>query len=164
MPTTFTPIISYTLTNSTQQYLDLTGIPQNYTDLYVVVTGTGVTGGGSVWCQCNGDAGSNYTYSFMWNNAGSTSTGNAVGTSGQVGRITQVPSGTDGGGYAIFLNYANSSYYKYWVNRTSRYDIALNGISAWRNTAAITRLRLGIESGSLFNTGFRIDVYGILKA
>lgn len=164
MAKTFTPIYTYTTTTNTLQYITLTGIPQNYTDLMVVVTGTGVTGGGSVWNQCNGDTGNNYTFSYMWNNASSTNTGNAVGSSGQVGRITQVATGTDGGGYAIFFNYANTSYYKYWVMRSSRYDIALNGISCWRNAAAITSLRFGIESGSLFNTGFKIDIYGILKA
>lgn len=165
MAITFTPLISYTLTN-TPSTVTITGIPQGYTDLFLSVSGVGVTGGGSVQWQANGDTNANsYNFAFMWNNASSTNAANAVNsTVGQAGRINFDAGNQNGGGPTVFLNYSSSSYYKYSISRTAQSNITLNAVSVWKNTNAITSLTFRIESGSLFQTGFRFDLYGILKA
>lgn len=163
MAETFTKIASYSTANSSSTSITLSNIPQIYTDLFVVANGRGNTGGGALAIRLNGDTGSNYQQNYHWNNSSSSTAGSTSATEGGLGRIIQSSSNINGGGWGYFANYT-SAFYKSWTSRSIHNNINISYNNTWRNTAAITSMNIRIESGSAFDTDFRFDFYGILKA
>lgn len=165
MPQTYEPITTQTL-GSNQATITLSSIPSTYTDLILVFWGWGATGGGSVTVRGNGDASTLYNTTYLYSD-GSTITPGQTGDTASglfMGRI-QLNSTDMGGGYIHIADYANTTTFKTMIG-TNFASAPINWLACgtYRSTNALTSLTLQVESGSSFNTGFTVTLYGIKAA
>ena len=164
MPTTYEPIATTTLGSAASEII-FSSIASSWTDLMVVLIATHSTGGSSARMQFNGDTGTNYSYTRLSGDGATATSGRGTSTAfiiinNQLG--TTNPS-------LIRINifsYAGST------NKTVLTESAedQNGtgnvarvVGLWRNTAAITSLRLFPGSAN-FNAGTTATLYGIKNA
>lgn len=156
---TYSPIQAITLT-STASAVDFTGIPQNFTDLVIIFNGTLSSGTSVYGIRYNSDAGSNYSWtSIRSDGSAATSTRDTnstrilcgwIGTS-QVTEIIQIQ------------NYANITTNKTNITRnnsTAASTYVSANVGLWRNTAAITSVRI-LPDSSTFAAGSTFTLYGI---
>jgi len=155
---TYTPIASVTL-SSAQSSVTFSGIPQTYTDLRLVISGS-QQNLEDVGLQFNGDTASNYSITGMYGNGTTaTSTRESSQTRARVGAL-----GTDIGN-SIFdvMNYANSTTNKTVLNRSNSAGwVAYAKVGLWRSTSAITSIV--VLSGNNFNSGTTFNLYGVANA
>ena len=160
---TYTPIASQTLTSAVSS-VTFSGIPQAYTDLVIVVTGT-VASIVNPRMRFNSDAGNNYSVTWL----------SSDGTSVYSGRQTNQPQmlwGAYSTGTTIttatinILNYSNNTTFKSFLSRNAS-NISSSGqaqsvwTGTWRNTAAITSIELSTPSGQEWQSGTIFSLYGI---
>jgi hypothetical protein len=133
-----------------------TSIPQTYTDLILVVSGTWASAGYEAFgFQFNGDAGSNYSRTLL-NGNGTSALSSREATSywGALGD-------TQSNSIINIMNYSNSTTYKTVISRGSSAGYQVRGtVGLWRNTAAITSMVLTMASGN-FAVGCTLSLYGI---
>jgi len=166
MPSTYTRIQNWTLASSETSFT-LTDIPQSYSDLVLVISGSQTTGEGAFLIRVgNGsiDTGSNYTYGYMY------STGSSVGfdrvsntTAGSAGRADT----TNGAAIIHINNYSGTNGYKTILNQAGNGTPTLIqiSVSTWKSTSAINQIRLTSEvGGASLSSGFKLTLYGILRA
>jgi hypothetical protein len=152
---TYTPIASQTL-GSAASSVTFSSIPQGYSDLVFVVNSNEFSSGASLGLQFNGDAGGNYSYTFMYGDGTNSGSQRAANTSScYVGQI-------NGGTIALINinNYSNTTTYKTVLTRNGASSQSVfSGVSLWRNTNAITSLT--ISRGGNFASGSTFSIYGI---
>lgn len=157
MASTYTPIATYTLSGTTTQ-ISLTSISSAYTDLVVVANGTSSSLAALV-LQVNTDTGSNYSFTNILGDKSSVTSSRGTSVAGaNMGLIDTTMSTTT----IQLQNYSNTTTYKSFIGRAS--DIAYASRAAvgmWRSTAAINSIQL---SGSTFQNGFTVNIYGIKAA
>ena len=167
---TFTKVATQTLT-STSSTVTFSNIPQNYTDLRIVISGNQYTSAsyGAYRLRFNSDSGTNYSSTYIYGD----------GTTAYSARATSATSGTSAGlvtttlGGSQFtlhlMNYSNSTTYKTILARGSEpsgvggYN-ATATVNLWRNTAPITTITLAIGGGFpdfSFISGSTFSLYGI---
>lgn len=155
------PIASITLSAATRS-VTFSGIPQTYTDLVMVMTGTNATGGaGSVRFQFNGDNTSVYSSTrLLGNGTSASSTGNLNESSANVGYYSDSIIGNN---IVSIMNYSNSTTYKTCLHRSNATDSrAQTGVALWRNTSAITSITVLNGTGNYdFTAGCTFNLYGI---
>ena len=155
------PIASVTLSAATRSVL-FSGIPQTYTDLVMVMTGTNATGGaGSVRFQFNGDTTSVYSNTrLLGDGTSASSTRNTNESSANVGYYSD---STIGNNIVSIMNYSNSTTYKTCLHRSNATDSrAQTGVALWRNTSAITSITVLNGTGNYdFTAGCTFNLYGI---
>jgi hypothetical protein len=160
---TYEPIATTTLTSAVPS-VTFGSIPQTYTDLIIVQNSIGTVSNDSVNLQFNSDTGSNYSVTRLTGN-GSAAASNRYSNqpSLQIGDYQQTSSE-----FAIYtahiMNYSNSTTNKTVLSRsnTASQWVALM-VGLWRNTAAITSIRLLPGSGN-FSAGSTFTLYGIKAA
>lgn len=164
MPDTSTEVaIATTTLGSAQTSITFSSIPSTYTDLRLVMVGTGTVGGGLVALQFNGDTTTTYSYTTMLGN----------GTAASSSRLTTVDNINVAPNWSIsstvpalvevdIFSYAGST------NKTllSKNSSDANGsgytqqvVGLWRSTATINSIRL---FGDTFGIGTTATLYGIL--
>ena len=161
MPVTYEPIATTTLA-STVDNVTFTSIPTTYTDLVVVVSG-GLNTLTNVSCiTLNGDNGGNYSYTALRGNgtvASSDRANNAVYSYGA--------NFTTGRGVFIWhiMNYANTNVFKSILHRGNDVSNQIAAIiSVWRNTSAISTVRVDSGGARLFSINTSFTLYGITAA
>lgn len=164
MAVTYTPIATTTIGSVTNSYTFST-ISSGYTDLIIIVGGSADgTNAANILLQFNSDTATNYSTTILYgdgSSAGSVRVTNAAnmnigdldtGTSTAVSRIN-------------IMNYANTSTYKTVLGRADR---SVNSVAAkvglWRNTAAITTVKVFLSSSINFSVGTTLTLYGIAAA
>lgn len=170
MPATYEPIATTTV-SSTANTIVFNSIPNTFSDIRLVLVGTGNTAGLNVFYRFNGDTASNYSSTHLWGD----------GTSGGSARAT--------GQTYIYANYAgnlNTTIPTLWTmdlfsyagstNKsallTSSQDLNGSGnvtrdVGLWRSTAAITSITIWVGSANLangFTAGTTATLYGIKAA
>ena len=159
---TYTPIATTTLGSGVTSYT-FSSIPSTYTDLVLVINGTGGSFT-SINMQYNSDtspSGTNYSSTGL----------NGSGTAASSYRGTDSPSSGVGGIGATnsttivqIQNYSNTTTYKTSIWRAnSPSDYVQAGANLWRSTAAINAVVVAIYSGN-FGTGTTLTLYGIAAA
>jgi hypothetical protein len=157
---TLTPISTQTLSANTAS-ITFSGIPQTYTDLVLVMNGgMNTTTGFALSVELNGDSSNSYSATHIFGN----------GSSASSGRYTNNPAmylgapalnNLNGNFILQFENYSNVTTNKTVLART---NAAANSVWAsvglWRNTAAITSIRLYPETASWLS-GSTFTLYGI---
>jgi hypothetical protein len=148
---------------STQAYIDFTSIVGTYKHLQIRAMGAFTSGGGSCDVEFNSDTtGTNYYQHALFGSG--TSAGAGSGNNKALG--FQLDSAAVGGGVMDLLDYSNTNKYK--TTRTlsgndtngGGYIVLRSGL--WKNTAAITSIRIIPASGSgLFTSGSHFALYGI---
>jgi hypothetical protein len=171
---TYTAIQTYTNASNFNN-IQFTGIPQTYTDLFVVIyaRGTAALTITQSFVFLNSD-GSNSNYSMtdvVGNGSAATST-RATRGGGSFGVITNCPgasatAGVFGTSVMHIMNYSNTTTLKTALNRDA---MDLNGsgntferITLYNSTAAISSLYFQSGSGN-FVGGSQITLYGIAAA
>lgn len=153
--------------------ISITSISQSYAHLVLVaqLRGDAVAANRTINVRFNNDTGANYDAQYVAGNNASAVVAASVGaTSGAIGAI---PAASATAGYAGALiieipNYSGTTFYKTSTYRTTKDEngtatnmVAYNGTVFWRSTNAITRIDLGILTGS-FDAGSRVTLYGIV--
>lgn len=158
---TYESIKTYTFASAGSGF-SWTSIPNTYTDLVIVGYLKNTTGNNyEAYITYNGDSGANYSYTFVQNYNGSLQAGQNV-TINQTRQFKTGSSSFSAHQQNIF-NYANTNVYKTSMGRSGNDDFnnVILGVGYWKNTAAINRIDLAMESGANFAIGSRLDLYGI---
>jgi len=168
---TYTPIASTTLT-SAATFVDITAIPQTYTDLVLVVSGKSAGSYFNSGVTFNGDTGSNYSYTYF----GVTFPGNVAtissGVSANTTRILGAQFDNADNQFFIhnIMSYTNTNIKKCVLVKTynsdgSAYgDSSLYSIATWNNTSAINSMRISTTTATNFAVGTKFNLYGIANA
>lgn len=143
-------------------------IPQTYTDLVLIITGTSAANTNADW-RANSDNGNNYSTCQVF-----STNSNTVGTSNAQDNFARFDNygalGTTGLYVCVahFMNYSNSTTYKTCINRSGNTGGPYPGTSlhvgTWRNTAAITSINVLSQSGANYAIGSTFTLYGIKAA
>jgi hypothetical protein len=145
--------------------ITFSSIPSTYTHLQIRAMGrsdTGSEGAQVAYMQFNGDTGSNYSNTFLYGDGSSVISGRSSSQTsiGGMGR-----SGTSqGNGIIQVMNYSNTTTNKTTIGRGSlASQLVIATVGLWRNTGAITSVKLEPESGTI-DTGSTFTLYGIKSA
>jgi hypothetical protein len=162
---TYTPISTQTLSSAVTS-ITFSDIPQNYTDLVLVVGNFGMNiSGSAARLRFNGDTGNNYSNTTVVGNG--TVVGSGRESSQNSMRIigASIGPGTANNDTTIIhiLNYASTT-----VNKTVlvRASLPLTDVYAlvglWRNTVAVNSITLrSFNDTHTFNSGSTFTLYGI---
>jgi hypothetical protein len=168
MPNTLIPIQTYTLSATTAS-VTFSNIPQNYTDLKVVVSGraNAVDGGTASWMSTlitiNGSSTGSHRFIYAdGSGAYSSSNGSTIWTY----TVGSNATASTFGNFELYLpNYSSTTQNKpYSVDAVSENNATLSGL--WlhaglvSNTAAVTSLGFATNTGS-FVAGSTFTLYGI---
>jgi hypothetical protein len=160
MAATYEPIATFTVTSNLSNYT-FSSIPQTYTDLIMISSSISSTGDADVYSQVNGDTGSNYSYTTVYGNGSSV-------TSGRASNATYFASGrcqtSPGIGIVHFQNYSNTTTYKTIISRTANSSYTFAWVNMWRSTAAINSIKIFPGGATVFNSGSTFTLYGIAAA
>jgi len=161
---TYTPIISQTTSGSTAT-ITFTSIPQNYTDLIVVINGN-TNADDEVRIRFNNDGGTNYSETGLYGN-GSGGGQNTKYTSTNYVQLGGVYTSGSGRGTDVIhiMNYANTSTYKTVINRSSSGNYTQMRANLWRGSTgssfdAINRIDFYSASGT-FSDATTFTIYGV---
>ena len=168
MPNTLIPIQTYTLTSSASS-ITFSNIPQNYTDLKIVMSGRGSTTSPdreSILCSIKFNSTAT-TYTSKWTRITSTSassfSGAALAGYFQSSSFTSL---TFSNSEIYITNYTGSQTKSYSMQTTvpqvsASYDTILGfGTGNWSGTGAITQIDLTLDYGSLVS-GSTFTLYGV---
>ena len=166
---TYTPIFTNTLSSS-QTNVTWSSIPQTYTDLKIVFSGTVTTQADSPNMYFNGDTGTNYSWQILYalssgGNAVAARASNVAGTSNWIGAngwSNSLPNVST----VDIMNYTSSANKSYIANTyTPQAALALeHTIGLYRSSSPITTIRLGIQASGTYNSGTTFTLYGIKAA
>jgi hypothetical protein len=172
MPQTFDSITTFTL-GSNNTTIDITGISQSYTDLYVTCGNmrTVTASGWQVSCIFNNDSSTSYGYNTGFFNNLNNWTASTNGSSPSSQWPLSVGNGAGNTYPASFYmnlnNYSDTGRFKtlqsnWVVNLTTSGG---NNIfyGTWQSNSAINRITLS-TGGSGFIAGTTVSIYGILRA
>jgi hypothetical protein len=164
---TYEPIATTTVTGAAAE-ITLSSIPATYTDLRLVVYAL-VNGVASadVLIRFNSDTGTNYSYTEIWGQG--TAASSARGTTQSSIKITESAVGTTNGGLVTvdLISYAGSTYKSVLTtgsqdNNGSGYVV--RGVGLWRNTSAITSIKIRTSYDNKMGIGSTATLYGIKAA
>lgn len=159
---TYTPIAIQTL-NVDTAIITFSSLPQNYTDLVLVINGN-TNGDDEVRLRFNNDSGNNYSEVGMYGNGTSPAVTKYTNTNYvQLGGI-YTSSGT-GTNIIEIMSYANLSTYKTVLARANSGNYVQARVATWRgsnglSTEAINRIDAYSASGT-FSSGTTFTIYGI---
>jgi len=158
---TYEKVATYTTPSTSTSYTFST-IPSTYTDLLMIITGTGSTAQDS-YIQLNGDTGSNYSFTRLYGTGAVAGSDRGVSqTAIKVGNFST----SQNTNQIHFMNYCNSTTYKTVLPRTGDAGTGSAIIAAaglWRNTSAITSITLFVTAGNI-SAGATFTLYGIKAA
>jgi hypothetical protein len=160
---TYEPIASQTL-GSAAASVTFSSIPQGYTDLILVVSGSMSGTASSVYMDINGvTTGSTYSFTWLRGNGSAAASGRAANIS--LGAFLGSTAGYTTSQFNIICNiqnYANTTTYKSLTSRWNQADSEIDAIvNLWRSTNAITSLRIKNNGSDNFTTGSTFSIYGI---
>jgi hypothetical protein len=167
VPTTYEPIATTTL-GGTATNITFSSIPATYTDLKIILVGVYTDAGEQLSMQFNGITTSTYSRTYLSGNGATATSGrnsHASSISVHPGAGIQVTNGRSFTNIDIF-SYAGSTNKTCLIsesqdnNNTSGWQASIIGL--WRNTAAITSVKL--YPANTFATGTTATLYGIKNA
>jgi hypothetical protein len=164
---TYTPIATTTLGSDTATY-DFTSISGSYTDLLLIGQFGNSSAGNAVGVQFNSDTGNNYSFTALSGSGTAAGSDRLANTSTIYAAYNIAPSATVSGVLRLnVMNYSNTTTNKSVIARYDNNDATYPGASAtaglWRNTAAITSIRIRTSAGNL-KAGSTFTLYGIAAA
>ena len=167
MANTFTKIASVTVGSGGSSTITFSSIPSTYTDLCVMASLRASVDGDGMTMRFNGST-SGYSVKQIYGTGSSAASNTPSQTDfATVGYTTTVTSNTFGNMSIYIPNYAGSNNKSISAdsvqeaNQTQAYSNLVAGL--WSNSAAITSLVLGTQSGS-WNQYSTATLYGINKS
>lgn len=167
MASTYEPIATTTLSSAASS-ITFSSIPSTYTDLRLILTGTS-SGNADPELTFNGDnspSGTNYSRTTLGGNGTAADSVRDTSIPYIVNRLTYFTSTTVSYQTFDIFSYAGSTYKTVLLDGSA--DRNGSGgvgkaVGLWRNTAAITSLRLNFASQT-FSAGTTATLYGIKAA
>ena len=157
---TYEPIATTTISGTSTNSHTFSSIPATYTDLVLVVSGSTVSADG-VLSQVNGDTGSNYSATFIY---GDGSTASSIRNANTSFLSTGYFDTTNSNMIIHYMDYKNTTTYKTVLSRTNASASFIGArVSLWRNTAAITSIKIYGLTANLGNAT-TLTLYGIAAA
>jgi glutamate 5-kinase len=162
---TYTPIATTSIGNTTTAAYTFSSISGSYTDLVLVASigNNSGSGAGGIQIRYNGDTASNYSWTYLIGNGSSAVSGrNSNGTYYDIGMDNDTTSFT---AFIIqVMNYSNTTTYKTALSRgnASTVEVGAN-VSLWRSTSAINSMTVTKANGN-FKQGSTLTLYGIAAA
>lgn len=165
MASTYEAIMTYTVPSAQSSYT-FTSISQDYTDLVLVantIVSSGV--GYELGLQFNGDTGSNYSDTYLLGDGTSATSGRQSLTFADCGYLAS-NSGNPNTRIINLQNYSNTTTYKTVLSRGSSVNSgqAIAYVNLWRNTSAISSIKIFSNVGLNYAAGSTFTLYGIKAA
>ena len=165
MATTYEPIATTTLANTSTTTVTFSSISNTYTDLILIcfVGNNSGDGAGGMQIRYNNDSGSNYSWTYLVGNGTSAISGR---NSNATYFDCSMPTNTTDYGVITtqVLNYSNTTTYKTSLVRGSSASKEVAAIvSLYRSTSAINRIDC-IKADGNFKNGSTFTLYGIKAA
>lgn len=159
---TYTPIASQTANGSVSS-LTFSSIPQGYTDLVLVFTGSVSSGSGDLGLRFNSDIGSAYSTTWLSSQAGGTSGRSTSATSITATEYSYLDNVRSTLTTINLLNYSNNTTYKSVLTRSGKTGYGVETkVGLWRNTNAITSITaFTTGSNPNFTSDSTFTLYGI---
>ena len=159
---TYEPIATTTL-GAAQTSYTFTSISGSYTDLYLVIAGSGAVSGGNMLLQFNSDTASNYSTTILFGDG--SSAGSARASSASSMNIGDLDATTQSNTLVSIMNYSNTTTYKTALGRSNRSAVAVAAkVGLWRSTSAITSVKVFFSTADVFTSGTTLTLYGIAAA
>jgi hypothetical protein len=169
MPT-FDSIQSYTISGTSTNQVTFSSF-SGYTDLVLVIMGQNTSGNAYPYLQFNGDTGNNYqTYA----SAATTTLGagngynptNELYLSNFIGGLEAT--NFNWGSITHIVNYSSTSRRKTSITQAGKVvsgnAYVETSTGSWRNTSAITSIKVALQGSNIWFAGSTISLYGILAA
>lgn len=157
---TYVPIQAITLSANTA-VVSFTGIPQNYTDLLLVIEGA-LTASGNRRIYFNGDS-SNQSSTALFGTG--SSSGSARYSGAGTCYLDVVNAVTNRYNNIVhIMNYSNTTTHKTYLSRHNSAGASAEAIvGLWRSTAAITSFDLNVATGvgAIYGSGTTFTLYGV---
>jgi hypothetical protein len=135
-----------------------TSIPQTYTDLVLVMSGT-ASGTSDIYVYFNADTASNYSRTYLYGDGSAANSGRQSFSSFL---WAYAVGSNQNNGILNIQNYSNATTYKTAI---SRWNISSNytgaNVGLWRSTTAISSMTVGITGGLNLSSGTTFSLYGI---
>lgn len=157
---TYEPIATTTLSSDTSEIV-FSSISGSYTDL-VIIADCQTTSGNTFTLRCNSDTGNNYSQVYLLGDGTTASSARSTNISsmylGDIANARMV--------YIINLfSYADTSTYKTFLVRQNYAGGSVSArVGMWRNSAAITSIRLAPFTAVNLLSGSTATLYGIKAA
>jgi hypothetical protein len=163
MPVTYESIATTTL-GTTASDVTFSNIPGTFTDLIIVFIGTGTSvDTEGIYMQYNADTGNNYSQTYI-RGTGSAASSARQSNNSFVYLISNTTNAGMNNGIAQIQNYSNTTTYKTNITRGNDASARVESyVGLWRNTNAITSIRLVPDSGTI-DSGATFTLYGIKAA
>jgi hypothetical protein len=158
---TYSTIATTTL-GSAQASYTFSSVPSTYTDLVLIVNGS-MSALQNIGVEFNGDSGSNYSFMRIYGDGSSA-------LSDAVSNLAFSYLGIAGTGQsnlvASIQNYANTTTFKTSLGRGNAPadGYVSTYVSTWRNTSAITSVKVRTAGAGTLSSGMVITLYGIASA
>ena len=165
MPSTYTPIATYTASGTISNYT-FTSIPSTYTDLILVTSPVMTSGTPELKIQFNSDGTNNYSFTLVYGDGGSAGSTRVTNSTGIDIGYYGVANSTAGACVQItnIQNYANTTTNKTTLTRANNTTYGTEAIAGlWRNNSAITSITI-YPNSSTFASGSTFTLYGIKAA
>lgn len=165
MATTFVKIQTVSVGAAGAATIDFTNVPQNYTDLQIVVSLRASVAGANTWVKFNSTS-TGYTakqlFGFSTGNGSTNLTNNAIGPLANESGFT---SNTFSNSQMYIFNYASANHKPYSISSVTENNAATsyqNMMAAvWANTAAITNISIVQNDAANFVQYSTATLYGI---
>lgn len=172
MPTSTEVLISKTTLASATNNIIISGIPQTYTDLRIILSGGQTSGGGSAFFRLNNDTNQRYSQTQLRGNGASVQRDRETNVSqlyfySAIQGAWAAPSPNRGLFTLDILSYSNTS-----INKTLLFEVSDNqngsgriakSVGLYRNTSGVESIWFTTDSpGDSYVVGTTITIYGIL--
>jgi hypothetical protein len=156
---TYEPLGTYNLSGLSS--VTFSSISSAYTDLVIHYSGVANAGtANSIGVRFNSDSAANYAWGYFESNAGSTSGNNSNGTTYALAGY--VDNSRSSGG-TININNYRGGFIKQIQSLHIGANSAVNNVTSWSSTAAITSVTFLINSNA-FASPSVVSLYGIARA
>ena len=156
--------IATTTLSSAASFITFSSIAATYTDLRLVFVGTSAASG-SIVVQFNSDTGFNYSRTYLAGDGSSASSGRASNDEMQLTLYNNLSSTIPSMRTMDIFSYAGSTYKTVLTTESSDYNgsgSTVRAVQMWRNTAAITSIKLTTNGAATYAIGTTATLYGIL--
>lgn len=168
MPTTYEPIATNTL-GSAASSITFSSIPDTYTDLKVIFTGTTTLSGETLYYRFNSDSGSNYSITQLYTTSGISLASRRLTSATQLSTTFSSSLQSTNPQMISFdvFSYAGATN-KTTLGNHAGDDGSAGGVDLtaglWRSTSAITSIFIFASGGTTFKVGSTFTLYGIKNA
>ena len=154
---TYTPLTTQVIPTDTTT-VTLTNI-SGYSDLFISASIQGSSGSAVMGLRLNGDEGSNYSTTYMYNTSSTVPSGKESGLNAMSGG--DIPASGNVWGINLYhlINYSSASNYKNVLMRhNAGTGVVVESIGLWRNISPVTSVTLFAN----IKAGTTITVYGMI--